>query len=82
MFYGYLSINIIDYLKYHFETLKTLFYYFVVTKGIDNLRHMRKNLVDDVNEFFEENIKNTQYENNRIIPSPKDRVLQEKENEI
>jgi hypothetical protein len=82
MFYGYLSINIIDYLKYHFETLKTLFYYFVVPKGIDNLRHMRKNLVDDVNEFFEENIKNTQYENNRIIPSPKDRVLQEKENEI
>jgi glycerol-3-phosphate O-acyltransferase/dihydroxyacetone phosphate acyltransferase len=82
MFYGYLSINIIDYLKYHFETLKTLFYYFVVPKGIDNLRHMRKNLVDDVNEFFEENIKNTQYENNRIIPSPKDRVLQENENEI
>ena len=82
MFYGYLSINIIDYLKYHFETLKTLFYYFVVPKGIDNLRHMRKNLVDDVNEFFEENIKNTQYENNRIIPSPKDRVLKENENEI
>ena len=43
---------------------------------------MRKNLVDDVNEFFEENIKNTQYENNRIIPSPKDRVLKENENEI
>lgn len=82
MFYGYLSINIIDYLKYHFETLKTLFYYFVVPKGIDNLRHMRKNLVDDVSDFFEENIKNTQYENNRIIPSPKDRVLKENENEI
>ena len=71
MFYGYLSINIIDYLKYNLETLKTLFYYFVVPKGIDNLRNMRKNLVNEVNDFFEENIKNTQYENNRIIPSSK-----------
>ena len=79
MFYGYLSINLIDYLNYHFETLKTLFYYFLVPKGIDNLRNMRKNLVNEVNNFFEENIKNTQYENNRIIPSPKERVLQRKE---
>ena len=79
MFYGYLSINLIDYLNYHFETLKTLFYYFLVPKGIDNLRNMRKNLVNEVNDFFEENIKNTQYENNRIIPSPKERVLQRNE---
>jgi len=79
MFYGYLSINLIDYLNYHFETLKTLFYYFLVPKGIDNLRNMRKNLVNEINDFFEENIKNTQYENNRIIPSPKERVLQRNE---
>ena len=79
MFYGYLSINLIDYLNYHFETLKTIFYYFLVPKGIDNLRYMRKNLVNEVNDFFEENIKNTQYENNRIIPSPKERVLQRNE---
>lgn len=71
MIYGYISINIIDSLKYHFETLKTIFYYFVVPKGIDNLKDMRKKLVDEVNDFFDESIKDTQYENNRIINSPK-----------
>ena len=71
MIYGYISINIIDSLKYHFETLKTIFYYFVVPKGFDNLKDMRKKLVDEVNDFFDENIQDTQYENNRIINSPK-----------
>ena len=82
MFYGYLSINIIDYLNYHFETLKTIFYYFVVPKGIDNLRNMRKKLVKEVNDFIDENIKDTQYENNRIIKSPKDKALNNKESII
>ena len=72
MFYGYLSINIFDYLKYHFKIMKTIFYYFSVPKGIENLRNMRKKLAEEVNKFFEESIKNTQYENNRIIYSPKD----------
>ena len=72
MFYGYLSINIFDYLKYHFKIMKTIFYYFIVPKGIENLRNMRKKLAEEVNKFFEESIKNTQYENNRIIYSPKD----------
>ena len=67
MFYGYLSINIIDYIKYHFKIMKTIFYYFIVPKGIENLRKMRKKLAEDVKKFVEENIKNTQYENNRII---------------
>ena len=71
MIYGYISINIIDSLKYHFETLKTIFYYFVVPKGIDNLKEMREKLVDEVHDFFDESIKDTQYENNRIINSPK-----------
>ena len=65
MFYGYLSINIFDYLKYHFKIMKTIFYYFIVPKGIENLRNMRKKLAEEVNKFFEESIKNTQYENNR-----------------
>ena len=73
MFYGYLSINIVDYLKYHFKIMKTIFYYFIVPKGIENLRKMRKKLAEEVNEFFEKNIKNTQYENNRIIYEPKDK---------
>ena len=72
MFYGYLSINIIDYLKYHLKIMKTIFYYFIVPKGIENLRKKRKTLAEEVNEFFEKNIKNTQYENNRIIYAPKD----------
>ena len=72
MFYGYISINIFDYLKYHFKIMKTIFYYFIVPKGIENLRNMRKKLAEEVNKFFEESIKNTQYENNRIIYFPKD----------
>ena len=75
MFYGYLSVNIIDLLKYHFETLKTLFYYFVVPKGIDNLKDMRKKLVIEVNDFFDESIKNTPYEINRIIVPKNQRSL-------
>ena len=82
MFYGYLSINIIDYLNYHFETLKTIFYYFVVPKGIDNLRNMRKKLVEEVKDIFDEKIKDTQYENNRIIKSSKEKDLKDKENII
>ena len=42
------------------------------SKKIENLRNMRKKLAEEVNKFFEESIKNTQYENNRIIYSPKD----------
>ena len=75
MFYGYLSINIFDTLKFHFETLKTIFYFFVVPKGIDNLKDMRRRLADDVNDFFNESIKDTQYENNRIINSCKEGKL-------
>ena len=67
MFYGYLSINIVDYLKYHFKIMKTIFYYFIVPKGFENLRKMRKDLAKDVKAFFEKSIKNTQFENNRII---------------
>ena len=67
MFYGYLSINIFDYIKYHFKIMRTIFYYFLVPKGIQNLRNMRKNLVEDVNLFFDECIKNTPYENQGII---------------
>ena len=66
MFYGYLSINIVDYLKYHFKIMKTIFYYFIVPKGFENLRIMRKNLTKDVKEFFAKNIKNTQFENTNI----------------
>ena len=58
MFYGYLSINVVDYLKYHFKIMKTIFYYFIVPKGFENLRIMRKNLTKDVKEFFAKNIKN------------------------
>ena len=72
MFYGYLSINIVDYLKYHFKIMKTIFYYFIVPKGIENLRKMRQKLAEEVNEFFEKSIKNTKYENNRIIYAIKD----------
>ena len=75
MFYGYLSINIFDQLKLHFEALKTIFYLFIVPKGIDNLRDMRKKLVKDVNEFINESIKDTQYENNRIINPGKEATL-------
>ena len=71
MFYGYLSINIFDYVKYHFKIMKTIFYYFIVPKGFDNLRKMRAKLSEEVNEYFEKSIKNTQYENNRIIFEPK-----------
>ena len=71
MIYGYISINIIDSLRYLYESMKTTFYYFVVPKGIDNLKVMREKLVDEVNDFFDESIKDTQYENNRIINSPK-----------
>jgi len=67
MFYGYLSINVVDYLKYHFKIMKTIFYYFIVPKGFENLRIMRKNLTKDVKEFFAKNIKNTQFENTNII---------------
>ena len=67
MFYGYLSIYIFDKMKYHFESIKTLFYFFIVHKGIDNLRNIRKELVEDVHDFIHESIKNTQYENDKII---------------
>ena len=66
MFYGYLSINVVDYLKYHFKIMKTIFYYFIVPKGFENLRIMRKNLTKEVKEFFAKNIKNTQFENTNI----------------
>ena len=75
MFYGYLSINIFDLLKYHFETLKTLFYFFVVPKGIDNLKDMRRKLVHEVSDFFDENIKNTPYESNRIVNPKKESLF-------
>ena len=74
MFYGYLSINIFDSLKYHFETLRTIICFLVVPKGIDNLKDIRKKLVHEINDFFDENIKNTPYENNRII-NPKKRMI-------
>ena len=67
MFYGYLCINVIDFIKYHSKIMRTIFYYFIVPKGIENLRKMRKKLAEDVKDFFEKGIKNTQYENNRII---------------
>ena len=67
MFYGYLSINIVDYIKYYFKIMRTIFYYFLVPKGIQNLRNMRKQLVNEVSEFIDESIKNTQYENQGII---------------
>ena len=67
MFYGYLSINVVDYLKYHFKIMKTIFYYFIVPKGFENLRIMRKNLTEEVKVFFAKNIKNTQFENTNII---------------
>ena len=75
LFYGYLSINIFDLLKYHFETLKTIFCFFVVPKGIDNLKDMRRKLVHEVNDFFDENIKNTPYETNRIVNPKRERLL-------
>ena len=67
MFYGYISINIFDRLKLHFETLKTLFYYFIVPKGFDNLKDMRKNLVIEVKDFMIESAKNTPYENSEVL---------------
>ena len=69
MLYGYFSINRIDSLKYHFEILKTIFYFFVVPKGIDNLKDLRKKLSDETIDFINDNIKGTQYENeiDRII---------------
>ena len=54
---------------YHYKALKTIFYFLIVPKGIDNLKDIRKKLVIEVNDFFDENIKDTQYENNRIIKS-------------
>ena len=69
--YGYLTINIYDKLKFHFFTLKTIFYFLVVPKGIDNLKDMRQKLVNDVNDFINESIIDTQYENNRIIEPKK-----------
>ena len=65
--YGYLSLLLYDSLMYHYKALKTIFYFLIVPKGIDNLKDMRKKLVIEVNDFFDENIKDTQYENNRII---------------
>ena len=65
--YGYISLLLYDSLMYHYKALKTIFYFLVVPKGIDNLKDMRKKLVIEVNDFFDENIKDTQYENNRII---------------
>jgi glycerol-3-phosphate O-acyltransferase/dihydroxyacetone phosphate acyltransferase len=70
MFYGYISINIFDKLKLHFDTLKTLFYYFIVPKGFDNLKNMRKKLVEDVKDFLIESAKNTPYENNNEVLKP------------
>ena len=69
MLYGYFSINRIDSLKHHFEILKTIFYFFVVPKGIDNLKDLRKKLSDETIDFINDNIKGTQYENeiDRII---------------
>ena len=68
MLYGYFSINRIDSLKHHFEILKTIFYFFVVPKGIDNLKDLRKKLADEALDFINDNIKGTQYENeNNII---------------
>ena len=75
MFYGYLSINIFDLLKYHFEILKSIFYFFVVPKGIDNLKDMRRKLVHEVSDFFDENIKNTPYESNRIVNPKKESLF-------
>ena len=76
-FYGYLCINVVDFIKYHLKIMRTIFYYFIVPKGIENLRKMRKKLAEDVKEFFEKSIKNTQYENNRIIytPNENERIL-------
>ena len=37
--------------------MKTIFYYFIVPKGIENLRKMRKKLAEEVNEFFEKKYK-------------------------
>ena len=65
MCYGYISTKIIDQLKFHFEKLKTIFYYFIVPKGFDNLKEMRKNLVVEVNDFLKDSVKDTIYDNNR-----------------
>ena len=49
--------------------------FFVVPKGIDNLKDMRQKLAHVVNEFCDENIKNTPYENNRIVNPKNERLL-------
>ena len=75
LFYGYLSINIFDVLKHHLKTMKTLFYYFIVPRGFDYLKDMRKKLHKKVKDFVNENIKDTPYENNRIINFNKERTF-------
>ena len=47
--------------------MKTIFYYFIVPKGFENLRKMRKDLAKDVKKKKKKSIKNTQFEYNRII---------------
>ena len=67
--YGYISLILYDSLMYYYRALKTIFYFLIVPKGIDNLKDMRKKLAKEVKDFFDEIIKDTQYENNRIIKS-------------
>ena len=69
MFYGFLTINFFDSLKYNYEILKTILLCFLIPKGIHYLRKLRPTLVEEVNAFLDEGIKNTNFEKKRIINS-------------
>lgn len=79
LIYGYLSILMVDSLNFYLETMKTRFFFFCFPKYIYRLKDMRKNLEDEMNEFVNIYVKNTEYENKRIIQPSKE--IKEKEKE-
>ena len=70
LFYGYLSVLMVDKLFFYLETMKTRFIFFCFPKNIYRLKEMRKNLENEINDFVNFSISETEYENNRIIKLP------------
>ena len=60
----------VDKLFFYLETMKTRFIFFCFPKNIYRLKEMRKNLENEINDFVNFSISETEYENNRIIKLP------------
>ena len=66
-FYAYLSTFMLDQLYFYLDTMKTRFIFFFYPRNVYKLKNNRTLLENEVRDFVDNYIKETEYANNRII---------------